>query len=415
MKKSLVTALALMVSLSVSCTAFAAANPFVDVPQGHWSYNAVSKLAADGIIDGEADGTFKGDKVVTRYELAQVIARAMAKEDKASAEDKALIQKLGAEFKEELEGLGVRIKALEEKTHKIEIDGSAYFRYNSRDVNDTYYYYTDTGTASSVYNQDLKDVDIDLHYTYNVGQGWVVKMESEYKRLINLPTIENNPNVNSLAEELYSAGPLGEGYFAYGRHRYVPGYGLTYNEKASGGQYTFGNKVKTTINWGHTTTKAELRAAEIVADIGDNTHIRANYEAVQNISTYSGYDKYYGIGFDTGLSKDILFKAAAAKSDIIGSNDKSKAYLAYLQYKTANKDIENSNDFFVGYSKVPDNVAYNERPDSDDYSYDFKGARIGFDYVPMKNILFNVWYMTGKAISTDTNLHIVRVQANMYF
>ncbi|MBP2656504.1 MAG: S-layer y domain protein [Firmicutes bacterium] len=403
MKRSMIILLTLVFTMAFIGTAFAA-NPFIDVPPGHWSYSAVSKLAADGIIDGEDGGMFKGDRTLTRYEFAQVVARAMAKEEKANAEEKALIKKLADEYKAELEGLGVRVKMLEDKTHKIEIDGSTYFRYNSKDVNDDTYS-----------NTDLKDVDIDLNYTYNVGQGWVVKMESEYKRLINDPTDGNAPVMNTLAEQLYSCGPMGIGQFIYGRHDFVPGYGLTYNDTVSGGQYSFGNRVRTTINWGHTNTEAEIRAVDVAIAAGNKTNIRADYQSIENIETYSGRDKYYGIGFDAGLGRDIVLKAAVSESDILGATTKEKAYMTQIQYGAADKNVEQSKDFFAGYSKIPKSVGYDERAKSDDYSYDFKGMRVGFDYVPMKNILFTVWYMNGKTISTEADLNIYRVQARMYF
>ena len=70
MKKSLIITLALVFVLGIAGTAFAAANPFVDVPAKHWSYDAVAKLAAAGVIDGYNDGTFRGDKTLTRFEMA---------------------------------------------------------------------------------------------------------------------------------------------------------------------------------------------------------------------------------------------------------------------------------------------------------------------------------------------------------
>ena len=76
MKKSLVFAMAM--ALGVTATAFAA-NPFSDVPAGHWAYAAVAKLAAAGIVDGYPDGTYKGDRTMTRYEMAQIVAKALAK------------------------------------------------------------------------------------------------------------------------------------------------------------------------------------------------------------------------------------------------------------------------------------------------------------------------------------------------
>ena len=67
-------------------TTFAASNPFSDVPSGHWSYQAVTKLAQAGVIEGYGDGTFKGDKNITRYEMAQMVAKAMAKTNLNSAD-----------------------------------------------------------------------------------------------------------------------------------------------------------------------------------------------------------------------------------------------------------------------------------------------------------------------------------------
>ena len=74
MKKSLVLAMAM--ALGVTASAYAANNPFSDVPAGHWAYDSVAKLAATGVIDGYGDSTFGGDKLMTRYEMAQITARA---------------------------------------------------------------------------------------------------------------------------------------------------------------------------------------------------------------------------------------------------------------------------------------------------------------------------------------------------
>lgn len=131
MKKTLIITLALVFVLGIAGTAFAANNPFVDVPANHWSYNAVSKLAQDGIVDGYGDGTFRGDKTMTRYEMAQIVAKAMAKSDKASAEDKALVDKLAVEFNAELQNLGVRVAKLEANQSKVKIGGDARIRYDN--------------------------------------------------------------------------------------------------------------------------------------------------------------------------------------------------------------------------------------------------------------------------------------------
>ena len=96
-----------------------AANPFADVDTSSWAYQAVSQLSDQGVVEGYPDGTFKGDKNVSRYELAQIIARLMAKEDSLNDSQKAMVQKLSAEYADDLQNLGVRVKELEKKTGNL--------------------------------------------------------------------------------------------------------------------------------------------------------------------------------------------------------------------------------------------------------------------------------------------------------
>ena len=49
-----------------------AANPFADVPAGHWAYESIAKLAAAGVVEGYGDDTFRGDCLMTRYEMAHL-------------------------------------------------------------------------------------------------------------------------------------------------------------------------------------------------------------------------------------------------------------------------------------------------------------------------------------------------------
>ena len=120
MKKSLVLAMAM--ALGVTASAYAA-NPFSDVPAGHWAYDSISKLAAAGVIEGYGDDTFRGDRLMTRYEMAQIVAKAMAKG--------ANVDKLAAEFADELDALGVRVAALEKKADNVKITGQVRYHYAS--------------------------------------------------------------------------------------------------------------------------------------------------------------------------------------------------------------------------------------------------------------------------------------------
>ena len=126
MKKIL--ALAAVAALTAGVSAYAA-NPFSDVTADDWAYQAVSDLSAQGVVEGYPDGTFKGERNMTRYELAQIIARLMAKEDQLNAEQQATLDKLAGEYADELANLGVRVANLEKKVGNISWSGDARMQY----------------------------------------------------------------------------------------------------------------------------------------------------------------------------------------------------------------------------------------------------------------------------------------------
>ncbi|MBC8016820.1 MAG: S-layer homology domain-containing protein, partial [Sporomusaceae bacterium] len=104
---------AVVSALTVAFAVPAFANPFTDVPAKHWAYDSVNKLAQAGIVDGYGDGTFKGDKTMTRYEMAQIVAKAMTKS--LNADQKATLDKLSKEFATELNSLGVKVDGLQKQ------------------------------------------------------------------------------------------------------------------------------------------------------------------------------------------------------------------------------------------------------------------------------------------------------------
>ena len=138
MKKIL--ALAAAAALTAGVSAYAA-NPFSDVTADDWAYQAVSDLSAQGVVEGYPDGTFKGERNMTRYELAQIVARLMAKEDQLNAEQQATLDKLAGEYADELANLGVRVSNLEKKVGNISWSGDAKMMYTNnaeKTANDTY-------------------------------------------------------------------------------------------------------------------------------------------------------------------------------------------------------------------------------------------------------------------------------------
>ena len=139
MKKILAIAAAAALTAGVSAYA---ANPFSDVSPDDWAYQAVSDLSDQGVVEGYPDGTFKGERNMTRYELAQVIARLMAREDQLNAEQKATLDRLAGEYADELANLGVRVSNLEKKVGNISWSGNARMRwvqgYDGTEAKDKY-------------------------------------------------------------------------------------------------------------------------------------------------------------------------------------------------------------------------------------------------------------------------------------
>ena len=127
MKKIL--ALAAVAALTAGVSAYAA-NPFSDVTPDDWAFQAVSDLSVQGVVEGYPDGSFKGERNMTRYELAQIIARLMAKEDQLNAEQQATLDKLAGEYADELANLGVRVANLEKKVGNISWSGDARMQYH---------------------------------------------------------------------------------------------------------------------------------------------------------------------------------------------------------------------------------------------------------------------------------------------
>jgi len=127
---------AIATALTVAFAAPAFANPFSDVPAKHWAYDAVNKLAQAGIVDGYGDGTFRGDKTMTRYEMAQIVAKAMNKS--LNSDQKAIVDKLAQEYSAELNNLGIQVAGLQnEMDNMVKFSGDARVRYYNTDNDGT--------------------------------------------------------------------------------------------------------------------------------------------------------------------------------------------------------------------------------------------------------------------------------------
>ena len=180
MKKIL--AIAAVAALTAGVSAYAA-NPFSDVTPDDWAYQAVSDLSDQGVVEGYPDGTFKGERNMTRYELAQIIARLMAKEDQLNAEQQATLDKLAGEYADELANLGVRVGNLEKKVGNIYWSGDARMRYRDNSVdNDTW----DGRMRINVKGQVNDTTTVNGRLTYNMNFKDSTKDSGVYMDTLNV-------------------------------------------------------------------------------------------------------------------------------------------------------------------------------------------------------------------------------------
>jgi hypothetical protein len=434
MKKKLVASLAAAMVLGLAGTSFAATNPFTDVPAKHWSYDAVTKLANAGIVDGYGDGTFKGDKVITRYEMAQIVAKAMAHSDKATAEQKASIDKLAVEFASELEGLNVRVTSLENKTDNVKWGGEIRERYDSikQDGRER-----TTGPSQSY---------VDMWATTQINPDWVGKVEYESsKHLTNSTNADGSitkagdDGTEANTTRVYVQGALFGGKATIGKFNPFSMYGLVIDDNMTGIQYEFGNVVKARVGYGKYaggidnglpasnsfafTTSPTYAFGEFDYAASKTTNVKVAYHSLSKISaTDAATDKlgqdsihYIEAGFDTKLAKDWSLMGTYAKSnlDTLGDN---KGYLTQVTYKAADIKKAGSYDIYANYRKIP---LASQMDSTWDYARGIKGPQLGFDYIPATNVKVNAFYLDGKNIAsttgTDVNAKVYRAQVEFFF
>lgn len=175
--KKFLAVFAVIALVAFAAPAFAA-NPFMDVPAGHWAYDAVAQLAARGVVSGYPDGAFKGAQPATRYEVASVVARALAKIDaeKASKQDLEMLKKLVMEFKDELDALGVKVDKLDKRVAVLEdrlggwkLNGSFQFDANF--------------SGDGMYNENGADTEFHKEFFALVFQKQIDETTSFYARM----------------------------------------------------------------------------------------------------------------------------------------------------------------------------------------------------------------------------------------
>ena len=379
MKKSLVLAMAM--ALGVTASAYAA-NPFSDVPAGHWAYDSINKLAAAGVIEGYGDSTFGGDKLMTRYEMAQIVAKAMAKG--------ANVDKLAAEFADELDNLGVRVANLEKKADNVKITG------------ELRYHYKDDGADINGYATELRSR---IWVNGQINDDW--KYTGMIENIQNLK--DNKGNENTKFQRAYVNGKLGGLAVQAGRYHAKWSEGNVYDNRVDGVQVAYGKDVKLVAGYAKAANKDGISAS--TGNNAKDTYYAELSGKVENLSLAAGYYKFEDVKEEAGVDDTIWTVAANYAFDknfklgamyLNGDKDKyngdDDGFVVTASYKGAKAAKAGSwglvaKYYDQGFSTYIDHTMNGYADKYASTTEGFKGYSVAANYTFAKNIVGQVeWY-----------------------
>ena len=373
MKKQFAAIFAATAVLGVT-TAFAA-NPFSDVTPDSWAYQAVSQLANAGIVNGYPDGTFKGQNNITRYEMAQMVAKAMANQDRANAEQQAMINRLADEFSNELNNLGVRVARLEDRVGNVKVTGDARLRYQ------------DAEHAKSKFDARAR---VQFNAKVNDRTDAVVRLTSGNFELGNS---QNGGNANATIDRAYVNHKFGERVsLKAGRFGQTIGGGLAFDGTFDGAQLNAGNdKIMAQAAYGYMVSgeAAGLSKEQNVTNtylglngkVGKHTMVGGFYDRV-NQDTSTGYKNIYGFNANANFDKVWVGGEWLRDSHV----DHSQAWTAGLGFGNYNMAKQGTWGVKGQYFNAKANAPIVDTTYNHIYTTDAKGWMASVNYALQNNV-----------------------------
>ena len=432
MKKTMVVALASALSVGVASTTFAAANPFSDVPRDHWAYDAVTQLAADGVVEGYGDGTFRGDRNITRYEMAQMVAKAMAKSD-LSTSDRALVDRLAAEFADELNNLGVRVSNLEKHSDAVKWTGELRYSYTSK-RND------EGNSVNRTKKSNTDTLQLRLFPTAEVNDHWKVK-----GRLTATDNMKTDTSGNLSLTYAFAEGDYNKFNVKFGK---MPLYsnldeGLILDSFFSGAQVKFGSKLNVMLEAGRWNIDqanmgikrgigrdnvASYQGVELNYSSGKLVHAGVGYrhfssdvfksaERYNNTGVLEDTANVWSVGGKYAFDKNVALSGGYAKNT--KADDLDHSAIVQFNYKGTKDSDRGSWGATFAYRHVAANSAFAPTYFTDQLGsytlYGTKGFEFGVGYVPFKNVRTQLQYFKGKELVTDNKVQTLYGRVSFFF
>ena len=361
-----------------------AANPFADVTPQDWAYQAVAQLAAQGVVNGYPDGTFQGQHNITRFEMAQMVAKAMARQERTDAEQNAIINRLANEFSTELNNLGVRVSTLENKVGNFAFTGDARLRYQNRKVENK----DKSETYKSKFDYRAR---VQFDATVNDNTKAVVRLATEKE--FGDYNKENNVTTNATVDHVYVQHNFGKYVTATaGRQDLVIGNGLVYDDYFEGAVGTVGkDKLNASVAYGYL-MGGENEGLERNENV-QTTVYQLNYMPTEKVTVKGFYadlhqkdaNSIYGTSLDVKLGKKVWVGGEYVKQETKGAA--GEAWTAGVGYGAA--DIEKAGtwgtkvQYFDLKTEAP---VVSNTWNLNDQNRNFRGYLATVDYTVAKNV-----------------------------
>ena len=412
MKKTLVSALSAALVIGAASTTFAAANPFSDVPRDHWAYDAVTQLAADGVVEGYGDGTYRGDRNITRYEMAQMTAKAMAKGD-MSASDKALVDRLAAEFADELNNLGVRVSNLEKHADMVKWEGKLEYTYTSERFESTR---DETGKGRTRINTD--NLLFRLEPSAEVNSHWHVNARLDAETNMSKDAAwDTGKDASSSSDKVelkyaWAQGDYDNFTVKLGKmelltaEAYAKPGALIFDHHFSGAEVSFGKDLRVKLQAGRISDEdlpndpANYQGAELMYNgrlTGGIGYYRMSSRDYKDFTGGKEKINIWGVNAGYSFDKNNFLSAAYARNNSLAMDNKyKKSYQISYDYKGAKPEDRGSWGAYVSYRYIA-GAALGATTDG---AMEFtKGVEIGTDYTLFPNVVLSAKYFRGKDLN----------------
>lgn len=453
------TALLALAFAALSATAFAAdgADSFSDVPKDHWSYEALDYLAKNGVIEGYTDGTFQGNRTMSRYEMAAITARAM----QASNLDigaRSVLEKLEKEYGSELAALRAQV---EQNTEDIRKNREAIERFKVHGFVRTQYDY-DKNTDADTLDRSANRFYMDLRLDMKVNDIWTVKAQSETNRHYNNGHLRGENAMNENAQQTWSGHDgnfqriwveaqqdgrwlnLGRAWRGLGFQN------VLFGNESDGFQFGIpikGTNLTASGFWMASTgagNKESLYGVGLWGAVGHNFDINVAYARSslgKNESYTSGLIDHYEVNPMTNIvfpvyrnndrtnkrSYGYVVSAAtnvAKNVRVIGdyvqtdADEQNKSVALRLNYKGTKLDDVGSFGVYARYVRYGKNGWL---AGDDEWGSTWNGTKgwiVGFKYVPWKNVEWETLFSRQKCdygTSAEYNRSLLRTQLDYHF